>query len=245
MKKILILLLFPVLTNCQIISAWSLNGDATDRIGANNGVAHNMTYVAGKQNQAGSFNGTSGYIAVKGNSFWFGTTSWTVSCIVNYSATGTILTTMNAAFHYGWFCYINSIDNEIIVATYSATANACYKRSKNIFTANKPHYLTIIYIQDLVTLNNNDFNIYIDGNLADSTANPVRTNLPAVGIDSLRIGKRPITGIPWYITGYIDEVIIEQRAWTAAEIKQKYIYYFFGMGLAPEFYKKLFEFYLG
>ena len=50
-----------------------------------------------------------------------------------------------------------------------------------------------------------------------------KTNVFASPSDSLRIGKR--NGAARFYSGRLDEIVIEQRAWSAAEIKNKYAYY--------------------
>jgi hypothetical protein len=46
----------------SLIAHYMLNGDATDAQGTFNGTATNVSWVAGKRGQAGSFNGTNAYV---------------------------------------------------------------------------------------------------------------------------------------------------------------------------------------
>lgn len=72
-----------------LVSYYKLDGDATDVLWTNNGTASNVSWAAGKINNAGSFNGSSAYISVP-DSPNLRLTTLTISMWINISWTKSI-----------------------------------------------------------------------------------------------------------------------------------------------------------
>ena len=68
-------------SDANLVSYYRLFGNSNDEKGANNGTDTSISYVAGKFNDAASFNGSSSKIAT--GSQWFPSSDFTVHCWVN------------------------------------------------------------------------------------------------------------------------------------------------------------------
>ncbi len=72
----------------SLISWWTGDGTANDRVGTNNGTLQNgVSYVPGEVGQAFAFDGVDGYVSVPDNSAWdFATNSFTIELWANSAA---------------------------------------------------------------------------------------------------------------------------------------------------------------
>jgi len=72
-----------ILGDTSCVATYRLNGDATDLSGNYNGTATSVTYVAGIFGDAGSFNGSSSYVALPNSVSGIG--AFTLSAWVNFN----------------------------------------------------------------------------------------------------------------------------------------------------------------
>lgn len=218
----LLLFILPIFCQGQIISWWGMNGNVTDKLGTNNGVAHNVTYVNGKDNQGVSLATSNSYVAMPGNSFSFANTTFTVSFWVNNSsstASARVFLSLNNQ-NSGWGV-LQMVTSGVLQFRYrDASGGACSFQTTQTFNDSKWHNIIIVATTNTTTTASNSVIIYFDGGVISHT--PTLTRPYASPSDSLRIGVNS-TLINSISPSVIDEVIIENRAWTATEIKQYYI----------------------
>jgi hypothetical protein len=183
---------------------YTLNGNSHDRSGNGvHGTDTAITYPQGRFGQGARFNGTTSKIAL-GNPASLQTTTCTSSVWVkssNFGASYRVL--YNAESGFGFF-----IKDGILLA-YDYGASADRTTSVNI-SDDKWHNCVYIFNSGVT---NGSF-LYIDGILrATFTAT-------ASSFTSINIGNNVIS--TQGLTGLIDEVIIESRAWTAKEVETYY-----------------------
>lgn len=197
-----------------------LNGDANDSSSnGTNGTSTSITYsqANGKFGQGAGFNGASNsqitfasYITPLGAktvSIWFNTTMTTFTRFIgNLSENGN-----GTGFQFmmdtpaGYKMSISAYKSNVVMYT-----------TTSLSTINDGKWNNIIMTWDGTT-NANGVNIYYNGNLeVSATSNSTESVAPS-GV--LRIGRYSTT---YDYTGAIDEVIIENRAWAAQEVKKYY-----------------------
>lgn len=187
-----------------------LEGSSADSSGnSNNGTDTNITYVNGRYGQCASFNGSSSKIVTGTTGLPTGTASRTLSFWV-YKTT----TSNSVAYGYGTNLANNStygiyIDNARI---FFWGFNDDYNTGTDI-TLNKWENI-------IVTYNGTSVAVYLNGNLVSSHNKTLATQNTYSVVGAYGFGGA--TGS--VITGLIDEVIIENRAWSAEEVKKYYSY---------------------
>jgi hypothetical protein len=72
-----------------------------------------------------------------------------------------------------------------------------------------------------VVLSTNAQYIYIDGNLAQSGS---LSTITPTSTQPFQIGRTSHPTNRYYWAGYIDEIIVETKEWTAADVKKYYTY---------------------
>ena len=161
-----------------------------------------VTYTAGKVGQAFSFNGTSGYASLPGNSDLF--TEATVEAWVRTKATS------------GDFqAIVSSTTSSFIHLQLNGSGSiAIYTDAGPILLQSIPQTPTGVWRHIALSVKSGNTRLYVDGNLfANSTAK--YSNL--ISPNELRIGSGFAGGR--FFNGEIDEVGIYHRALSAAEIK--------------------------
>lgn len=200
-----------------------LNGNSTDSSGnSNSGTDTSITYsqANGKFGQGAGFNGSSSKIVVPYNSS-LDTNNITISTWVKFTATPPANASRIIERDSGsgatrlWILGTNASDTTIgfvcwdSAGTISQAESGGYSLSQNVW-----HH--VVGIWDGVSVKR-----YVDGLLYG-------TSVAATG--NLRGGNQPLQlgndypGIGRPLTGEIDEVIIENVAWSAEKVKQYYTF---------------------
>jgi len=222
MKRYLIILLFiPVCLNAQVMGAWWMNGDATDRIGLNNGTTIGVTYASGKLNQGGVFGGTSttAKFILTTNAFNF-TTAYSVSALIKTTTTDkTIFCNYNRIVSVGLYGYNTA------VITHKAWMRQILSSSSSVSISGstsiddgKWHYVVFSWDGSYLYVD-------VDGK---SDATPVAcasyryaaSMYPRIGYDT-----SVYEGAVDYFNGMIDEVMLFQPNLTPVQIKNMNAYY--------------------
>lgn len=200
-----------------------LNGNSTDSSGnGNNGTDTNITYsqANGKFGQGAGFNGTSSVVnfssfGITGNSartygVWIKPSSVNVlRCIM-----GCVPNTLKA----GKTCmlYQAVVASGDIMIVFNA---ADFHTAGSKIIANEWNFICFTYNGTSLTTDN--VKIYING-VSQSLTKLGTTTTADTLPDKNRLGYDDMAGR--YFNGAIDEVIIENRAWTASEVKKYYTY---------------------
>ena len=194
-----------------------LNGNSTDSSGnGNNGTDTAITYVDGKFGKCASFNGSSSKINLPTASLNTAlSTAITISMWVKFNATtdGQYLFALNSS---------PGDSPEIRLKTGYSAGNltfewAVYDNNDYQADVSKIIPYDTNWHHVLVVGATNDFRIYIDNSLG-TTATSGSFNIDNIG--ELALGRYSY-GVA-YFNGSMDEVIIENRAWTASEVKKYY-----------------------
>lgn len=207
----------------NLVAYYKLDGNANDSAGSNHGTATNVSYVAGKISQAGSFNGSSSAIVIPNtllNYNW--NTAYSIQVwmkTTNSTNTLALLANSLPSWPYTGFDFSINYGFPTDKQLYVNINAAGVERSNGCAV---PSYLyngtwnQIVLTQD----NNGNNNIYINGVnqalIQISSGNPTpnytgRTNT---------IGARD--NAVSYMNGSIDEVGIWSRALSAGEVSQLY-----------------------
>ena len=191
-----------------------LNGNSTDSSGNNNnGTDTNITYGLGngKFGQGALFNGSSSKITTPlGN---FGTGNFTISLWIKTTQEATRVifgkTTEVDKDNGGYVLYRDLWDGYVFK----------FGTTKLVIGS-----LPSVWTNFIVTRDGNIGYIYINGSYAVSVSGISGYNQnSASGVFTL--GTSPGSNwTPRFYSGAIDEVIVENRAWTASEIKKYYTY---------------------
>lgn len=208
-----------------LISKYSLNGNANDLVWSNNWTALNVVWVDGKMNQSASFDGSSSYIQVPYSSD-FDLLSFTISMYFRRSDNLSrlqdwfILSKQSNIYWWNNFSirmwYWKDITNWIIDwLFYSWTTWYTIQTNIPILDTNY-HNVTFTFGSWI-------WNIYIDWKLINSSVTwliPLVWNYPLfIWQDSQSYDNN--RRFKWII----DEIEIYNHVLTAAEIKNKYLYY--------------------
>lgn len=186
-----------------------LNGNSVDISGSNNhGMDTAITYVQGKFGQGARFNGSSSQILFT-NVPQTGVGAFTASLWIKGSTLTTnmeILAWGTASTHAGFDIYMNS--SNVMTANFyggGGIANATTK-----LTTQNWQYVTVTY-------DGTNTRMYINGVLEGISSSYTSAS---VGTTNKFIGK-DLGGGNWW-NGLADEIILENRAWTAQEISLYY-----------------------
>lgn len=197
-----------------------LNGNSTDSSGnGNNGTDTNITYsqANGRFGQGAGLNGSSSYIIVPNSAK--GGNSVTVSAWVKInSLTGGGVVYMESGLAYCGIEYTASgaltLDNKTSLTSFSN-----FTTSGGLLTTDTWYNLVYVYDSSSGFLSG-----YINGNRVINQSRGgnqlyySETNSNSIGSYTYNNGASHAS----YVNGAIDEVIIENRAWTAEEVKKYY-----------------------
>lgn len=212
--------IYQLYTQGSTLGYWKLNGSSTDYSGnGNHGTDTAITYAQGNGvfNQGALFNGTSSLIQLPNNaslrvgaaftlSAWFKTSSNSgYQYIIGKSNFATDL------FGYEFFLYLDTIKFYVNGATVGN-----YLVANQIYNDNTWHHVVGV-------ATGTNMYIYFDSKLIGTM---VQTQIPSYTTEyNGYIGAEWNTNYAaprhWF-NGLIDEVIIENRAWSAVEVKKYY-----------------------
>lgn len=194
----------PAPTN--MVSWWSADGNTLDIQGTNNGTATNLTYAAGKVGQAFSLNGTTAYVQVP-NSPSLNPTG-KISILAWINPTGTNVTTRVVDKHTaggtdGYLLGVATNHLQLKIGTQLLNGRATVPLNAYTFAAG--------------TFDGTSLKLYVNGVLDTNLA--FTASIPTNAL-ALRLGADLSTGS--LFKGVIDEVMLFNRALTAAEIQSIY-----------------------
>lgn len=188
----------------SLVSWYKLDGDADDSWGSNNGTTSNVTYVAGKIGQCGSFNGTSSYVLIA-NPFTTGQ-EFSIAFWGYLGATKThCFTSCRTVVGYG--VSIFAIGNTLRFDTGGL--------SQWTTSYNMP---TLTWVHIALTKTEDILKLYINGTFHSSSATV--GNMTTLG-SMYSIGASQIDGASWdnYLRGYVDDYRIYNHALSPKEVK--------------------------
>ena len=194
------------------VGLWHLNGNSTDDSGnGNNGTDTDITYSKsnGKFNDGASFNGSSSKI-VTGNcnyGTYFTVSIWVrPNNVVQKDFARLIESNYTTGFSLN---YYNSSGVDTIYATVKGVG---------VWVTGSATVVRNVWQNVILTYNGAKISVYVNGKLSyfqNSSTNPTLTNAP------IYIGEY-VGGGDYYFNGSIDEVVLENRAWTQQEIQKYY-----------------------
>lgn len=208
---------------------WKLNGNSNDYSGnGNNGTDTNITYSKsnGRLNQGAGFNGSSSRISITNVASLRPQNTLTISAWVKVTPLSTVSYIFQSSYEYqgtpwnfagvGLFIDLVSSNYSIVFQTgnYSASKFSLkYIISQNLINS-KWNLIT-------ATLDGTTGRLYLNGFLIESATDDY---LPSYQANNyISIGGRNVNGTFYnYFNGCIDELIIDNTAWSPAQIKNYY-----------------------
>jgi hypothetical protein len=200
-------------------ATYKLNNTALDDLGRYNGTPSNITYGAGKFDEAAVFNGSSSGISIPnsaGNnistfsiSFWFKTNG--------QAATGTLFNNGGAdSTQTGW--YISILSSGVLRFVTSQGGNQPNSDGTTNYADNSWHNVVLVYTA--VGVGTSTYNVYVDGN---STPEITGSNgrFTTTATQPLTIGRFARVALG-YFDGSIDQVRIFNRALSSGEVTALY-----------------------
>jgi len=186
---------------------YHLNGDANDSSwNWNNGTATNVSYVAGRLwSQCASFNGSSSKIVTGNCNYW---TRLTVSVWLKPASSTQTLFARAVESNVSWGFAINTTAANNWVWSIASVNTVEIPIANNVW-----QHLVFTYDWAYNTLYNN----WVQSTPRANTTDPTLTNAPIYIWEYVLWGN-------YYFNWLIDEVIIENRAWSAIEVKKQYTY---------------------
>ena len=203
---------------------WHLNGNSNDDSGnGNNGSDTDITYSNdyGKFGQGASFNGSSSKITLAQSTtldlhMW----SHTISAWIYLNGSGQYILFGKGSYAANktqWKTRIQVSTRKIEhFITHSADTGIDYFITTGGLSLYTWYYLTLIYDKSA-----RNISCYINGFPFAGTFTPVSSFTSAAESINAYIGCEPNGTSNWF-NGYLDEIIFENRIWTAVEIQKYY-----------------------
>lgn len=193
-----------------IVAKYSLNWNANDSAGSNNGTATNISWVGWKSGQAGSFNWSNSYINLW-NVFNFSwTTNFSISALIYYTWDAWHIISKFAPWISGQWTFTTSDSNTFGMSREVAPFSL---NSSGVLNINQWNYIVWTYNWTAMRLYHNWILVAWPQNswsIASNTRN-------------VRIWSNDNN---WdYYNWLIDEIEVHNIALSATEIKNKYLYY--------------------
>jgi hypothetical protein len=198
-----------------LVSWWTGDGTAADRVGTNNGTLQNgVNYVLGEVRQAFNFDGVDGYVSVPDNPAWaFGTNDFTIELWADSSSSANNQALL--AYDAGggtlnkWIFWLNSNNLQLHINGPGIGANYITSSS---FTRNNNQWYHIALTRQGTT-----FTYFLNGSSLSTVSSSLSIPVAAA---PLTIGKAEGG---FYFNGLLDEVRIYNRTLSAAEIQAIYL----------------------
>jgi len=192
-----------------------LNGNSNDSSGnGNNGTDTSITYslANGKFGQGAGFNGSSSRINLPTSLVQTG--NFTISLWVKFvDATNNILfSAVDFAVNYGWVVFETNGSDKFVMTVFSNGAATSQSVVSNE-TLVEGRWYNLIGVRD-----GTNIKLYINGSYDNQSAWSTAQN-STVQSTNLGYGKNGGGGIN-YMDGQIDEVIVENVAWSAEKVKK-------------------------
>ncbi len=201
-----------------------LNGNSTDSSGnANNGTDTAVTYglAYGKFGQGASFDGTTSYISM-GNVLGFEyNQSFTIATWWknNGTVSQNIISKQQNISPYAGYGIGTSVSGYPQVFLYR-DSNGAFIKTLSTLLNDKLHFVVMTYDGSNTV---NGLNVYVDGALANTTTDGnITFTLSILSTTSFQISGRGGTG--QLMNGNVDELIVENRAWSATDVQKYYTY---------------------
>lgn len=198
-----------------------LNGDATDSSGnGNNGTSTNITYsqANGKFGQGAGFNGSSSKVTITNTILPSTATNYTISAWIN-TANDTTEKTIISDRYGGSYAYKYRLS---VQPTTKVLKHIIYNSKLTELTSSGAIPATTwTHIAVTVTVGGTCY-LYINGKQDGSASYVVGSYPPTANQSTIGVITGPATEA--YFNGSIDEVIIENRAWTPQEVAKYYSY---------------------
>lgn len=193
-----------------------LNGNSNDSSGnGNNGTDTNITYsqANGKFGQGAGFNGSTSRINIASQLINITSDSWTVNTFFKTSGStnlASMITRGNSIETLQWRCELNNSDGKIKFTM----RNSGDQNVTGITTTNDNKWHMATYVKS----GTNTITLYLDGKY-ENTGNI--TNLSNISYNVV-LGRLGDSTGNFYYNGKLDEIIIENVAWSAEKIKKYY-----------------------
>lgn len=213
-----------------IVSKRSLNWNANDSLGTNNGTATNVTYNASKTNQGWDFNGSSSYVTIADSSSLDITWNITLSAIINPTTLKNSYffvkdgVTAERSFTFDTTNYVGQLGKLDALFFVWGLYSYAYTTNQNVIVAWKYQHVA-------VTWTGSDWAIqfWINWNKV-ATSNITQTPWTIiVSTAPVYLWRRDYLPSPWYFSGKIDEAEIHNGKLSDWELKTKYAYLFWFM----------------
>ena len=193
--------------SASLLALWHLDGNSTDSgVNAHNGTDTVVTYPLAKFSRGALFDGVSSRIATAANIGISGTGARTLMGWVRTTVANDAYLISTSANGANASMFVRIHNNVIIFDTQDASVDGV----KNVNDGLWHHFAA--------TTSGTTVNIYVDGAL-DATGTLASMNTTD---DTLDLGAAQ--GATGYLTGYLDEVAIYGRTWTAKEIRDYYMW---------------------
>lgn len=197
-----------------ITAKYSLNGNSTDGLWLNNWTDFSMSYVPGKTNSSASFNWSSSYITTGSI---VTTTTFTISMMVN--------TTTSSGTTYAFLSKRDSNTNGIFVFwlqsskivfwDYNGSSFGFSPGGTSIWTVNNGRRRHIAFVRSWTS-----GTYYIDW-VASWTKTAASNITP--NSNTIKLWRDSVDNV--YFTWWIDELVFDNSALTAWNIKTQYAFY--------------------
>lgn len=206
-----------------------LNGNSTDSSGnGNNGTDTNVTYGLGygKFGQGAGFNGNSSLISIADSTSLSPNGSYTISFWANiqvYKGNYTLwVGKWGESNNQREYAIGESTTSSNKIAFFHATTGSYGTNSFSVEVSrpstNSWHNIICVFVSGTGGY------IYIDGNQVGFTTSSATSVTNGTEPNTIGSAAHQFGGVTNYFDGYIDEVIMETRAWSASEIKKYYTY---------------------
>jgi|UPI00047FBC1B hypothetical protein len=232
MRKLILLIAIVILLNNQslfsqvpsyvpttgLVAYWPFSGNANDASGnGNNGTVNGATLTTdrnGAANNAYSFNGTSDFISLVSYNFFSGNSSRSISFWIqtNQTQNGIPFSIGNASFNSCFNVRFGAGAPGIVGVM--GFSNDFYPTS-----GSSSSIINNIWHNVVITFNGTTLKIFVDGVLDNSVNKSYNTS----GTDNY-IGKSNQSGGESWVSGKIDDIGIWNRALTAQEITNLYVF---------------------
>jgi hypothetical protein len=200
---------FPIPSG--VISLWSANGDALDRVGTNHGtLSGGTTYTAGRFGQAFLFNGLAATVSAPSTGIPSGSADRTIELWVRIDAVS-----MNNQPFFAGYGSFGVPGATYQVGTFGGGGFSYFSTWGQVLQGRS--IPTMAWTHVAVTTQGQLTILYLDGNIA--AAGAINVSTPASSTFYIgRIGDGSSWGNSERVTGAIDEVTVYDRALSASEI---------------------------